>query len=252
MFTFKGKVVWVTGSVTGIGKEIAMEFAKYGADVVVHNYDNREKAEKIVTELKEQGTNALLVEGNVTNKQDVETIVEQIKEHYGRLDILINNVGGSPFKFSFEDLEEENWDAMINLNLKSTYFVTRAALDLIKEQKGTIINTCSAVVRSGGIIGGSAYTTAKGGVEALTRALAKELASSDIRVNGVSPGLVDTPFHAVNVGEKYPQLIDQIPLKRVGTPKDLVGAFLFLASDYANYITGEIIEVSGGAKLSSN
>ncbi|PIC63876.1 oxidoreductase [Sporosarcina sp. P13] len=250
MFTFKGKVVWVTGSVTGIGKEIAMQFAKHGADVVVHNYDNREEAEKIVANLKEQGTNALLVEGNVTNKQDVEKNVEQIKEHFGKLDILINNVGGSPFKFPFEDIEEEHWDKMIDLNLKSTYFVTRAALPLIKEQKGTIVNTCSAVVWSGGIIGGSPYTAAKGGVEALTRALAKELAGVGVRVNGVSPGLVDTPFHDVNVGEKYPQIIDKIPLKRVGTPKDLAGAFLFLASDYADYITGEVIEVSGGSRMS--
>ncbi|MEH7249453.1 SDR family NAD(P)-dependent oxidoreductase [Neobacillus niacini] len=250
MFTFEGKVVWVTGSVTGIGKAIAYQFAKHDADVVIHNFDQRHEAEKIVADLKAKGTNVLLVEGDVTSKSDVDANVEAIHQHFGRLDILVNNVGASPFKLSFEDLDEESWDKMINLNLKSTYFVTRAALSLIKASKGKIVNTCSSVVRTGGIIGGSPYTAAKGGVEALTRAMAKEFASSGVRVNGVAPGLVDTPFHEVNVGEKYPQLINKIPLKRVGKPEDLAGAVLFLASDYADYITGEIIEVSGGAHLS--
>ncbi len=250
MFTYEKKVVWVTGSVTGIGKAIAYQFAKHGADVVIHNFDRRHEAEEIVADLKAKGTNALLVEGDVTNKVDIEANVKAIQQYFGQLDVLVNNVGASPFKLSFEELDEEKWDQMMNLNLKSIYMVTRAALPLIKASKGKIVNTCSSVVRTGGIIGGSPYTAAKGGVEALTRAMAKEFAGSGVRVNGVAPGLVDTPFHEVNVGEKYPQLINQIPLKRVGKPEDLAGAVLFLASDYADYITGEIIEVSGGARLS--
>ena len=123
-------------------------------------------------------------------------------------------------------------------------------LPLLKSaEDSSIVNLCSSVIRNGGIIGGSAYTAAKGGVDALTRALAKELAADNIRVNGVSPGLVDSNFHAVNVGEKYPHLIQEIPLKRVGKPEDLAGAVLFFSSPYASYITGEVLEVGGGARL---
>lgn len=251
MFTFNGKVVWVTGSVTGIGRAMALEFAKHGADVVIHNFDRKEEALELLGQLESEGTNVLLVEGDVTDKIQVEQMVEQIKARFGRLDILVNNVGASPYKVPFEELEEEIWDEMINLNLKSVYLVTRAAIPLIKAgDKGKIVNVCSSVVRNGGIIGGLAYTTAKGGVEALTRALAKQFAQNNILVNGVAPGLVDTPFHKTKIEETHPQLIDKIPLKRMGRPYDLAGATLFLASDYSDYITGEIIEVSGGTKLS--
>lgn len=250
MFDFKDKVVWVTGSATGIGRAIALKFAQYGASVVVHNFNQRVEAEKIVSQVESKGGTALLVEGDVTKKQDVEAIVKQVESKFGRLDIVVNNVGASPFKERFENLKEEQWDQMIDVNLKSTYLVTRAAHTMVKKQKGTIINICSSVVRSGGVLGGSPYTAAKGGVEALTRALAKEFASSGIRVNGVAPGLVNSSFHEINVGEKYPELINKIPLKRVGQSEDLAGPVLFLASSHADYITGEVIEVSGGAQLS--
>ncbi|MDV6377440.1 SDR family NAD(P)-dependent oxidoreductase [Sporosarcina sp. GW1-11] len=250
MYTFTDKVVLVTGSASGIGKAIANEYAKLGAKIVLNNLVETPDVLEFAEELKRQGTDVSFVAADVSKRDAVHKMKEHIEKTYGKLDILVNNVGASLIKKPFAEISDEEWDLHSDVNLKSVYLVTQEMLPLLKlSENSSIVNLCSSVIRNGGIIGGSAYTAAKGGVDALTRALAKELAADNIRVNGVSPGLVDSNFHAVNVEERYPHLIQEIPLKRVGKPEDLAGAVLFFTSSYASYITGEVLEVGGGARL---
>jgi 3-oxoacyl-[acyl-carrier protein] reductase len=250
MLDFTGKVVWVTGSTLGIGRETALRFARQGADVVVHGLNEKEEAESVAREIESLGRKTCVVLGDISSSEAINAMVATIRKEFGRLSILVNCAGGSPFKARIEDMPEENWDRVVDINLKSMFLTTKAVLPLLREAEGAcIVNFGSGVVASGGVPGGVAYTAAKGGVEALTRASAKEFAPEGIRVNAVSPGLVDTAFHDVNVGEKYPHLIEKIPLRRVGQPDDLATAVLFLASDEASFVTGEILHVDGGHQV---
>ncbi|WP_066304130.1 SDR family NAD(P)-dependent oxidoreductase [Bacillus sp. FJAT-29814] len=252
MLSFKNKVVWVTGSTTGIGKATIQAFAKLGANVVIHGFNDRKNGEDIAVQLEDAGTRVLLVDGDVTVKRDVEEIVGMIKDKFGRIDILVNNVGAFIKKANIEELEEEDWDRIMDVNLKSVFLVTKAALPLLKTgENSRIINITSGVVRTGGTKLDLAYTAAKGGVDAMTRALAKKLIDYNIQVNGVAPGLIDTPFHNSEVPlSTHEGILKNIPMQRAGLPEDIAGAVLFLASEHANYITGEIIEVSGGRRIS--
>jgi 3-oxoacyl-[acyl-carrier protein] reductase len=165
---------------------------------------------------------------------------------------LMNNAGSLIKRTKFEDLDEELWDRVMDVNLKSVYLVTKAVLPLMKEQgKGKIINVTSVAARNGGGIGALAYAASKGGVSTLTRGLAKELVQYHILVNAIAPGVITTPFHdRFSTPEMRKNMISQIPLGREGTPDETIGAALFLASSYADYITGEIIEVNGGQLMS--
>ncbi|WP_153733176.1 SDR family NAD(P)-dependent oxidoreductase [Sporosarcina obsidiansis] len=253
MYTFDKKVVWITGSTTGIGKMTALGFAERGADVIVHGFNDIENGEKILAQLKALGSNALLVDGDVSSKEDVQNITKQIEEKYGKLDVLVNNVGASITTSTIEELEEDVWDKVIDVNLKSVYLVTKFALPLLKAsgENTRVINITSAVERTGGTMKDLAYTAAKGGVSAITRALAKQLIQYDIQVNAVAPGLIDTPFHKSDAPlDSYDWIISRIPMKKAGQPEDIAGAVMFLASNHANYINGEIIEVSGGRRVS--
>lgn len=248
MFSFANKVVWITGSSTGIGKAVALSFAQNGADVVVHCNRNKEAGAKLVQEIESMGRKSLLVEGDVADSAQVNAMAQQIENTFGRIDILINNAGAMIKRVRLEDLDEETLDRIINVNLKSVFLVTKATLPLLKKQQGSkIINFTSIAARNGGGIGSSAYASAKGGVSTFTKSLAKELAEYGINVNAIAPGLIKTPFHeGITNEEMFVTMASQIPLKREGNPRDLVGATLLLASDYAAYITGEIIEVNGG------
>lgn len=252
MYTFENKVVWITGSTTGIGRMTALGFAERGADVIIHGYNDKENGEKLLKELKEIGSDALLVDGDVSKQDQVNAIAEQVKEKYGKLDVLVNNVGAAITTDSIEEMEEETWDLVVDVNLKSVFLVTKAALPLLKGDNNTrIVNITSAVERTGGTMKDLAYTAAKGGVSAITRALAKQLVSYNIQVNAVAPGLIDTPFHMSDAPlDGYDWIINKIPLKKAGQAEDIAGAVMFLASDHANYIAGEIIEVSGGRRIS--
>ncbi len=250
MFDFKDKVVWVTGSTLGIGRATALQFAQLGADVVIHGLNERDAAEELAKEIEGLGRKACIVLGDISSSQEVDRMVAEIKSTFGRLSVLVNCAGGSPQKSKIDDMSEESWSRVIDINLKSMFLITKAVLPMLRQSEGAnIINFSSGVVASGGVPGGSAYTAAKGGVEAYTRACAKELAPEGIRVNAVSPGLVDTAFHDVNVAEKFPHLIEKIPLKRVGKPEDLAGAVIYLASSAASFVTGEIIRVDGGHQV---
>lgn len=248
MYSFDGQVVWVTGSSTGIGRAAAIAFAEHGADVVVHCNSSEKEANEVVAEIERIGKKALLVKGDVSKKDDVENMVAKIKETFGRIDVLMNNAGSMIKRARLEELDEALFDRIIDVNLKSVYLVTKAVVPLMKAQgKGRIINVTSIAARNGGGQGSIAYATAKGGVSTLTRALAKDLVEYNILVNGIAPGIIATPFHDRFTPEpiREKQVLN-IPLGREGTPEETVGAALFLASNYADYITGEIIEVNGG------
>ncbi|AXH99549.1 SDR family NAD(P)-dependent oxidoreductase [Sporosarcina sp. PTS2304] len=252
MFSFDGKVAMITGSTTGIGNAIARQFLSHGGKVVIHGYKKTVEDEAMITDLLEEGHDVLLVDGDVTIKKDVEKMMGKIEEHFGHIDILVNNVGAFVKKAKFEDIEEDDWERIIAVNLKSVFLVTQAALPLIKKQgEGRIINITSNVERTGGTPEGAAYAAAKGGVSSLTRSLAKQMVAHNILVNAVSPGLIDTPFHNSSAPlDSYEHIFSNIPLKRSGTADEIAGAVLYLASPYSSYVVGETIEVSGGRRIS--
>lgn len=250
LFDLTGQTALVTGSASGIGSAIARLLAQAGADIVVHGFDQAQASGALVEEIKAMGRRAIAVDGDLTDTAKVASLADTIGTQMGGLSILVNCAGGSPRKAMFATMEESAWDHVIDKNLKSMFLTTQAMLPLLKAQPdASIVNVTSCVTRSGGVPGGGAYATAKGGVDVLTRALAKELAADGIRVNGVAPGLVDSPFHDSDPKAKYPHLIGRIPLGRIGEPEDIAGPVLFLVSKAARYVTAEIIEVSGGTRL---
>ncbi len=248
MFNLKGKVVWVTGSSTGIGRAIAIKFAESGASVVVHGNSNKTEAEKTLQEVESKGGDSLLVLGDVTDRSQVDRMTDEINGKFGRIDVLINNAGTMVKRAKVEDIDLETLEKILAINFTSVVQVTQSALPIMKQQEaGVIINMTSIAARNGGGGGAVTYAAAKGAVSTLTRGLAKELAEDGIRVNGIAPGVIETPFH-----ERYstPELVGKMvaaaPLGRAGTAEEIAGAALYLASDLASYVTGEIIEVNGG------
>lgn len=251
MMTFNDKIVLVTGASGGIGGQIARDFARLGAKVVVHDYGLPEAAAALVAELEGAGTEVLAVEGDLTDTAVVAAMAGQIKDRFGRLDVLVNNAGASPNKMDFGDLPSEIWDKVLAINLRSVFLVTQACVPLMEAAGGgRIVNVSSTAARNGGAPGGSAYAAAKGAVSSFTKAIAKDLCTKDILVNAVAPGLIDTAFYGnINVADKYAERLKGIPLRRVGQPADISGPILFLASPLAGYITGEVLEVSGGLSM---
>jgi 3-oxoacyl-[acyl-carrier protein] reductase len=251
MINFSGKVVFITGASGGIGSQITRDFAKHGAHVVIHDFGMQKAALALQAEVEQSGIQSLLVEGDLTCPETVQKIVAQIEEKFDRIDVLVNNAGASPNKMPLRELSAEAWDKVININLRSVFLVTQSALPLLKKsENGRIINISSTAARNGGAVGGAAYSAAKGAVISLTKNFAKDFSADGIQVNAVAPGLIDTAFYGdINVADKYAERIKTIPLGRVGQPSDIAGPVLFLASSLANYITGEVIEVSGGLPL---
>jgi 3-oxoacyl-[acyl-carrier protein] reductase len=246
--SFSGEVAWVTGSSKGIGRATCLGFAERGCDVVVHYSGSREEAEKVAGEVEKHGRDALLIQGDVSDSGEVERMVGEIEDHYGRLDILVNNAGSFINRLTFTEMTEDVWDRVMEVNLKSVYLCSQAILPMMKRHGGgRIVNMTSISARNGGSPNSVAYSTSKGGVSTLTRAMAKELISDGIRVNAVAPGRIDTPLHdEFTPDEKREEAAKSIPVGREGTPEEVVGAVLFLTSSEADYIVGEIIEVNGG------
>ena len=242
-----GEVAWVTGSSKGIGRAVVLGLAEQGCDVVVHYNSSEDDAREVEERIKGFGNDVLMLKGDVTDAGDVRRMVGEIEDRYGRIDILVNNAGSMVKRATLAEMTEEVWDRVMDVNLKSVYLCSQAVLPMMKRQGGRIINMTSVSARDGGSPSSLAYSTAKGGVSTLTRAMAKELVSDGILVNGVAPGRIDTPFHdEFTTDEKREEAAQGIPLGREGTPEEVVGAVLFLASSQANYILGEIIEVNGG------
>ncbi len=249
---FSEEVAWITGSSTGIGRAAALALAEQGCRVAVHYNRSEDEAREVIERVSSSGGEAMLVGGDVADAGEVKRMVGEIDDRYGRLDILVNNAGSLIERRSFSEMTEDLWDRVMAVNLKSVYLCSRAALPKLKRQgRGRIINMTSVAARNGGGPGSAAYATAKGGVSTLTRAMAKELVSEGILVNGVAPGIITTPFHdRFTPPEMREAMTSGIPIGREGTPEEVAGAVVFLASPAADYLVGEIIEVNGGQLMS--
>lgn len=244
---FSEEVAWVTGSSTGIGRACALALAKEGCRVAVHYNRSEDEARKAVEEIESSGGEALLLGGDVTDAGEVERMIGEIEDRFGRLDILVNNAGSLVERRSLEDMTEDLWGRVMDVNLKSVYLCSQAALPLMKRNGGRIINITSVAARNGGGPGSVAYATSKGGVSTMTRAMAKELVSEGILVNAVAPGVITTPFHErFTPDDAREKMTGAIPLGREGTPEETAGAVVYLASPAASYLVGEIVEVNGG------
>ncbi len=249
---FNEEVAWVTGSSMGIGRAVAVGLAEQGCRVVVHYNRSEDEAREVIEEISASSGEATLVGGDVSDAGEVRRMAGEIEDRYGRLDILVNNAGSLIERRTLEEMSEDLWDRVMDVNLKSVYLCSQAVLPMMKRQgKGRIINMTSIAARNGGARGSVAYATAKGGVSTLTRAMAKELVGAGILVNGVAPGIITTPFHdRFTPPEMRASMVDAIPMGREGTPEETAGAVLFLASPWADYLVGEIIEVNGGQLMS--
>ncbi len=243
-----GKAVLITGASTGIGAALARAFAAQGAHVGI-NYKSSERAAKALeAEIRGAGGKAFLAQGDVADPAACASVVAATAAHFGGLDGLINNAGLMLGRVASLEVSEAHIDDVINLNVRSVLSMTRAAAPWLAKQGGFVINTTSVAARNGGGNGAVLYAAAKGFVSTLTRGHAKELIGKDIRVNGVAPGVIATPFHDRYTNAATLEAQRQtIPLGRVGTPEECVGAYLFLASKaLSGYIIGQIIEVNGG------
>ena len=240
-----GKVALVTGASRGIGRAIAIALAKEGATVAVNYAGNTEKAESVVREIREFGSEALAIQADVTNADSVTAMIKTVTEEFGKIDILVNNAGITRDNLLMR-MKEEDWDSVINTNLKGVFLCTKAvSRQMMKQRKGRIINI-SSVVGVSGNAGQANYVAAKSGVIGLTKTSAKELAARGITVNAIAPGFIETDMTNALTEEVSEQLLQQIPLGRFGSPEDVAQTAIFLASEEAAYITGQTIQVDGG------
>lgn len=238
------KVAIVTGASKGIGKAIALELASHGADVVVAA-GNLEKLQKTAQQIQAMGRKALAVKTNVVKVADVDNLVKQALDEFGKIDILVNNAGITRDTLLMR-MKEEDWDAVLNVNLKGAFNCTKAvARPMMKQRSGKIINI-SSVVGLMGNAGQCNYSASKAGLIGLTKSSAKELAARNITVNAIAPGFIQTEMTEILSEEVKQQYINNIPLQKLGTPADISNAVLFLASSLANYITGTVLNVTGG------
>ena len=243
----RGKVAIVTGGTRGIGYEIVRTYLKNNAKVVLFG-SREESVNKALNLLKEENSNYEVCGyyPDLFNLEDVSKTFEEIKNKYGRIDILVNNAGVSS-SVPFSDYTMEEYDRVVNTNVKSVFVCSKAALEYLKETKGCIINT-SSMVSIYGQPAGVMYPATKFAVNGMTKSLSRELAPFGIRVNAVAPGITETDM-VKNLPEAMIEpLIKTIPLGRIGTPTDIAYAFLYLASPMATYVTGEILQVDGAAR----
>jgi 3-oxoacyl-[acyl-carrier protein] reductase len=245
----RGKTAIITGGSRGIGRSTTHRLAEAGANVVVNYLSNEAAAEEVVREAKEKGVDALAIRADVSDVDQAEHLVQRTVEKFGGLDIVVANAGiweGSPI----ESMSESLWDRVIDINLKGTWSVCRAAVRVMKQQKSGSIVIVSSTAGQRGEAGYSNYAASKGGQISFTKALASELAPH-VRVNCVAPGWVDTELNEDVFGDlAYRRKVtDEIPLKRMATADDIAFPIVFLASEWARHITGEVLNVNGGSVL---
>jgi 3-oxoacyl-[acyl-carrier protein] reductase len=241
----EGKVALVTGASRGIGREIALELARQGANVAVNYSGNEAKANEVVDLIKEMGQDAFSFQCDVSNSESVTSMVKEAIERFGKLDILVNNAGITRDNLLMR-MKEEEWDDVININLKGVFFTTKAVTrQMMKQRSGRIINIASIVGVSGNP-GQANYVAAKAGVIGLTKTTAKELASRNITVNAIAPGFITTDMTDKLTEEVKAEMLRVIPLARFGEAKNIATVVSFLASEDSAYMTGQTLHVDGG------
>jgi len=243
-----GKVALITGASSGIGAATALLLADLGARVAIGYHANAEGAEQVRSKIAAAGGTAVAIRADVTRADEIASLTATAAAQLGPIDILVNNAGSLMQRMRILELKEQAWDEIQDLNLKSAVLCSQAvAPSMIEKKKGAIVNVSSIAARNGGGPGAGAYASAKGGLISFTKSLAKELAPHGVRVNAVSPGVIDTPFHErFSTPEMMRNFVTAIPLGRVGTSMECAQVIVFLASDAASYVVGETIEVNGG------
>ncbi len=247
MIDFTGKVAIVTGGARDIGRAISVGLARQGASVGINYFDNETDAVETQRIITEAGGKCVLIQGDATKFEDCQKLVNETTAKFGqKVDVLVNVAGGLVGRKPVVEMEESFWDFLITLNLKSVFLMTKAAVPHMNDG-GAIVNFTSQAARDGGGPGASAYATAKGGVLTFTRAMAKELAPHKIRVNAVSPGMINTTFHDVHTKpEVRVKVAASTPLGREGNATEVADLVLYLASGNSSFINGESVEINGG------
>lgn len=240
-----GKIAVITGAGRGIGRAIALQFAELGAKVVVNYRNSITQVEELITAIKNAGGDAFAVRADISREEEAKGLINAAVEHYGRVDVLVNNAGITRDNLLMRMTEEE-FDSVMDTNLKGTFFCLKhAATVMLKQRSGKIINI-SSVVGITGNVGQVNYAASKAGVIGMTKSAARELASRGITVNAVAPGFIQTDMTEVLSDKVKEATLANIPLKRYGTAREIAGAVSFLASEAANYITGQVLQVDGG------
>lgn len=243
--SLSGQVALITGASRGIGKAIALDLAQKGARVAVNYMGNKDKAQDVVDEIIASGGEGIIVKADVSSNQEVTEMIKIVEKELGTIDILVNNAGITKDNLLMR-MKEEDWDQVLNTNLKGVFNCTKAVIrSMMKQKKGKIINITSVVGLTGNA-GQSNYAAAKSGVIGFTKSMALELASRGIQVNAVAPGFIATDMTDKLPQEVKEQLLVRIPLQRFGKTEDVAGVVSFLASSQADYITGQVISVDGG------
>jgi 3-oxoacyl-[acyl-carrier protein] reductase len=244
-----GKNVLITAGAQGIGEAISKHLIDSGANVAIHYFSSSDTANQLVEYATKKGQKAVAIKGDLTNETDANALIEQTVAALGSIDILINNAGSLVARRSLNDMDAEFWHKVMDINLTSMMFVTRAAAPyLAKNDNSSIVNLASLAGRKGGHAGSLAYSTSKGAILTLTRALSAELGAQGTRVNAVAPGLIlGTSFHNTHTSkESADQTIAGIPIQRAGNADDVARAVVYLASEYDGFITGATLDINGG------
>jgi 3-oxoacyl-[acyl-carrier protein] reductase len=245
----KDRVAIITGGARGIGKAISQVFLGEGAKVAIVDIEDPKKLEAVKRDLEKIGGKVITISCDITKSSEVNGMVDQVRKGFGRIDILVNNAGIIR-RGTIDTVTEEDWDRVIEVNLKGTFNCCKAVVAIMKQQRhGKIVNISSIAGKMGDITSAPGYGPSKAGVDALTKTLARQLAQYGINVNAVSPHAIETEMSAQWSEEKRREIIASIPLGRLGKPEDVAEAVLFLASDEASFITGEILDVNGGALM---
>ncbi len=245
MKLLEGKVALITGGARGIGKALALEFARQGAQIAFSDLFYDDKSKELEKELSELGVKGKGYGSDASKFADSEKLVDQVAADFGRIDILVNNAGITRDTLLMR-MTEENWDDVIRINLKSAFNLTKAVQKyMLKQRIGSIINM-SSVVGLGGNAGQSNYAASKAGMIGFTKSVAQELGARNVRCNAIAPGFIETDMTASLPEEVKKGWAEKIPLKRAGSPKDVADVAIFLASDLSSYVTGQVIAVCGG------
>lgn len=250
MSNLQGRVALITGAGVGIGRAAALALGAAGAAIGIHYHSSQADAEKTLAQLRELGSDGLLLKGDLASEDEANAVVDQLTAKFGRLDILVNNAGAPLQRTKIEDCSTELWKRVFDVNVHSAFYVTRRAIPHLRRSgKASIVNNLTLSIQTGGANGAGPYAAAKGALQIMTRTLARELAPQ-VRVNAIMPGVIETRHHEVySTPERMEQYRKETPLARNGTAEEAAQAILFLASDASSFVNGALIDINGGRFL---